>query len=207
MKSVTPGGGYVRVAIPILWAAGMFAARSDPWVGIGIAAALLVAIVLASDAARVVELLRPTPRLLVMAVAAAAVMIAFTHFSFPMLIRWMPSLRGMSAEIYQRLAGQHTTAATLEFVVPLVFAEEILWRGAFPDALRLRSPVVTVLLSAAVYAAAHALFGSALLVVVAFVCAVYWSALRAASGSLIPSLVAHLAWDVTLIIVPLAAAR
>lgn len=193
----------IRLAIPVVWAAGMFASRLDPWLAIGIAAAILVAAVLATDAARVATLLRPTLQLLVIAVLAAAAMIVVTDFSFPAAIRWMPSLRSMSADIYGRFVDRHTTPATLAFVVPLVFVEEILWRGAFQDALPFRSQTVSVLLAAAIYAAAHAPFGSALLAAVAFVCALYWSALRAASGSLVPSLVAHLAWDVTLIIVPL----
>jgi membrane protease YdiL (CAAX protease family) len=45
--------------------------------------------------------------------------------------------------------------------------------------------------------------GSLLLVVVAFLCGLYWSALRAISRSLVPSLCAHLAWDVALIVFPL----
>ena len=203
MKSNPRGRDAVRLAIPVVWAAGMFAARVDARLAIGTAAAILVAAVLATDAARVAALLRPTLQLLAIAVLAAAAMIALTNVSFLALIRWMPSLRGLSAEIYGRFVDGHTTAATLAFVVPLVFAEEILWRGAFYDALPLRSQTSRVLLASAIYAAAHAPFGSALLAAVAFVCAIYWCSLRAASGSLIPSLVAHLAWDVTLIIVPL----
>ena len=207
MTSNTRGRDSVRLVIPVVWAAGMFAARLDPRLAIGTAAAILVAAVLATDAARVAALLRPTSRLLVIAVVAAAAMIAVTDFSFPALIGWLPSLRGMSADIYGRFIERHATAATLAFVVPLVIAEEILWRGAFQDALPVRSQPAKVLLAAAIYAAAHAPFGSALLAGVAFVCAIYWAGLRAASGSLIPSLVAHLAWDVALITVPLVSLR
>ena len=105
MKSYARGRDSVRLAIPVVWAAGMFAARRDPWVAIGIAAALLVTAAVATDAARVAALLRPTSRLLVIAVAAAAVMIAFTDFSFPMLLRWVPSLRGMGHSVDHPSAG------------------------------------------------------------------------------------------------------
>jgi len=37
--------------------------------------------------------------------------------------------------------------------------------------------------------------GSPSLVVAAFACGLVWSALRAATGSLVPTLVAHLLWD------------
>lgn len=204
MMSTARGRDAVRLAIPLTWAAGMFAARTHPWLGVGIAAALLVAAVLMTDAARIAALMRPTPRLLILGVLAAAAMIIVTDVSFSALIRWMPSLHSMSSEIYKRFVDESTTAATLAFVVPVVFAEEILWRGAFQDAFATRPRTAGVILAAAIYAAAHAPFGSPLLVIVAFVCGIYWSALRAASGSLIPSLVAHLVWDVTLVILPLA---
>lgn len=189
----------VGLAIPLVWAAGMFAARFDPRIAIASAAAVLVGAVLATDSVRIAALLRPTLRLLIIGVLAGAVMIAVTDGAFAALVRLYPTLRGMSAEIYRRFVDTHTTAATLAFVVPIVFAEEILWRGAFQDVLSVRSPLARVLFCAAIYAAAHAPFGSPLLVLVAFVCGLYWSALRAASGSVVPSLVAHLAWDIALI--------
>jgi membrane protease YdiL (CAAX protease family) len=57
-----------------------------------------------------------------------------------------------------------------------------------------------VLLAAATYALAHAAIGSLLLVVVALLCGIVWGALRAASKSLLPPLIAHLVWDVLVLL-------
>jgi membrane protease YdiL (CAAX protease family) len=53
-----------------------------------------------------------------------------------------------------------------------------------------------VTLAALAYALAHAPVGSPLLVAVALLCGIAWGTLRVASGSLVPSLLAHLVWDV-----------
>ena len=195
--------GAVRWAIPFVWAAGMFAAsRFDPWAAIGIATSIMTAAVLVSDGAAIRRLLQPSWRSAGLAAIAATTMIGVTYLLFPQLVRSIPVLGDMSAEIYSRFL-RRDTPAVLSFVVPLVLAEEILWRGAFQEAIRTKSPGVAVMISATIYAVAHAPLGSALLVGIAFICGIYWAALRAVSGSLLPSLIAHLAWDVALIVVPL----
>ncbi len=57
-----------------------------------------------------------------------------------------------------------------------------------------------VILAALAYALAHAPLGSPVLVVVALSCGVVWGALRAASASLVPSLLAHLVWDILVLL-------
>jgi membrane protease YdiL (CAAX protease family) len=52
-----------------------------------------------------------------------------------------------------------------------------------------------VVLSAVAYAVAHAPIGSPLLVALALLCGLFWSALRAWTGSLVAPLVSHLLWD------------
>ena len=43
----------------------------------------------------------------------------------------------------------------------------------------------------------HAPLGSPLLVAVALLCGMAWGTLRAVSGSLVPGLLAHLVWDIS----------
>jgi len=92
-------------------------------------------------------------------------------------------------------------------LLPLVvLSEELVWRGVVQAALRRRfRPVAAVGLAAGAYAGAHVPIGSPLLVVVAFACGCYWSALRARTDSLVPPLLCHLAWDVAIMVLwPLA---
>ena len=73
--------------------------------------------------------------------------------------------------------------------------------GVYPDDLvqealsRRLSPVPAILLTSAVYAAAHAPVGPPMLVGLALACGLYWSLLRAWTGSLLPGLLSHLVWD------------
>lgn len=132
-------------------------------------------------------LLRVTPRIALLSVAATAAMIAVTYVAFPLLVRWIPSLGTETQVIYARFIAGRTLAVLIAGVVPVVIAEELLWRGWFQGSLA----GAGVLVAAVIYGAAHAPSGSMLLVVVALVCGLYWSALRAISGSMIPALCAH----------------
>jgi membrane protease YdiL (CAAX protease family) len=54
--------------------------------------------------------------------------------------------------------------------------------------------------AASAYALAIAPLGSPVLMVVAFFCGLSWGTLRAATASLIPALVAHLLWDLLVLL-------
>lgn len=189
-----------KIAIPVLWALAMAAARFfDPLLTILVAAVTMAAFVLWRERAAMRELLRVTPRTAALGAAAAAAMVGVTYLASPLLIRWIPSIGIRAHEIYARFLVDRTAVVILAAVLPVIVAEEVLWRGEFQQGMGKWGVVVT----AATYAIAHAPLGSMLLVVVAFVCGLYWSALRAISGSLIPSLCAHVAWDIALIVFPL----
>ena len=190
---------------PVVWGVGMYGARFHPWLSIGIAAALLVAMMVVLRAMPRRALLIPARNASLLAAAATAAMVGVTELFAPRVLTAFPSVRGISAETYRTLLGPHDMLAALAFVVPIVVVEELFWRGAFQDALAIRSKPLTVFVAASIYATAHIPFGSTLLVAVAFICGIYWSALRAVSGSLAPSLMSHLAWDITLIVIPLVA--
>ncbi|MGZ7081083.1 MAG: CPBP family intramembrane glutamic endopeptidase, partial [Thermoanaerobaculia bacterium] len=144
------------------------------------------------------ELLRITPRTIALGAAAAVAMIAVTYLAIPSLVRGIPSIGVGAREIYARLTGR-SPMVMLIGVLPVIVAEEVLWRGEFQQSMGKWS----VLPTAATYAIAHVPLGSTLLVVVAFFCGLYWSALREISGSIVPSLCAHMVWDIALIVYPL----
>lgn len=194
----------VGLLVPVVWFFGMLASwQVGLWISVPIAATILVAAVLFTDGRRIGELLRPSRRVVVVSAVAVVWMVAATYALFPLLEALLPSVGTATDDIYSRFLSTRRAAVMALAVVPLIVAEEILFRGALQAAIHTRSRTVTVLLSALIYAAAQAPLGSALLVGVAFVCGAYWSALRLFSASLVPPLLAHLAWDVALIIVPL----
>lgn len=190
----------MTLLIPLVWLATMFAARFlDPLPTILVPSITMAIIVVVNDRRRASEWMRLTPPIATLSLAAALLMVGTTYVIFPLLVRTLHFVRPAASAIYATFLTSGSVALTVAGVVPVILAEEVLWRGRFQDAAGRWSVIVTPL----VYAAAHLPLGSLLLVAVAFVCGVYWSALRAISGSLIPPLCAHLAWDVALIVFPL----
>lgn len=86
-------------------------------------------------------------------------------------------------------------------LVPVIVGEELVWRGVVQASLVQRLGASRgVALAAVVYALVHAPLGSPVLVAVAFFCGLAWGALRATTASLVPGLVAHLLWDVLVLL-------
>ena len=182
--------------IPLVWLVMMFAARFlAPLPVILIVSTTMAAIVAFKDRSRMRELLRLTPRIAMLSVVAAFVMVGATYMIYPLLL---PFVKTAAAALYTSFLSAPLPLA-IAAVIPVIVSEEVLWRGRFQGRAGRWRLIVTPL----IYAAAHAPLGSPLLVIVAFVCGLYWSALREMSGSLVPSLCAHLAWDVAIIVFPL----
>lgn len=185
----------------IAWAAGAVGTHVvGMWVGISSVAALLGAVVVVQRRKVVASWLRPNPRSLALGVIAAIVMVSATYFLYAFLGGLLPVLREHTAKLY--LVFQSTPSALALALLPLVIlGEELVWRGAMQEALEARLGLVWgTLLTAGVYALAHAPVGSPLLTLLALACGLYWGALRAASGSLVAPLIAHLAWDAAVMV-------
>lgn len=169
-----------------------------PWiggtaVGLGLAALLL-------DRAASRAALRPSPVLVALGAVAGGVMSAATYLLYPLLTRLVPFLATDTARLYSAFRAPPLAVVSLA-LAPVVFGEELVWRNVVQSALvrRLGRPGgVTV--AAIAYALAHAPLGSPVLMLVALLCGLTWGALRAASGSLVPTLVAHLVWDVLVLL-------
>jgi membrane protease YdiL (CAAX protease family) len=194
----------LAVACWLGWLAGATLARTlGIWAGVGGAAVVLAALVLVRAHALLLPLLIPSPARLAWGLGAAVLMIAGTETLYG-LDRAGPGWTVAGTAALYGLLRTSTQAWALLPVV--VVAEELVWRGVVQEALDRRlGPAVAVVVAAAAYATAHLPLGSPLLAGVAFACGVYWSALRRWTGSLVPSLVCHLAWDIVVLVLrPLA---
>ena len=123
-----------------------------------------------------------------------------------MLARLDPFVARDTALLYAAFRAPPSTIASIA-LAPVVLGEELVWRGVVQAALVRRvGPAGGVALAAGAYALAHAPLGSPVLVLVAAACGLCWGALRAATGSLVTPLVAHLVWDVLVLLwLPLVA--
>ena len=187
----------LAIAVALLWSAG---AALTPLLGMGNAiggTAIglgIVSLILAHRA--LLPLLRPSWRLMAWGAAAVAVMIAATYGLYPLVGRAFGSLAGQVSALYAILRAAQPIWVRGALLPCIILSEELVWRGVVMTALcRHFPPTAAVLIGATVYAAAHLPAGSLLLGVIALACGLFWSALRVRTGSLIPGLVSHLAWD------------
>lgn len=170
------------------------------WLAVGGAAIVLGGASWALDRNRVRRLLRPSAGLLAVGAAVGGAMTAATHLVYPVVARHVASVASEATALYAAFRAPPPALAALA-LAPIVLGEELVWRGVVQSALVDRlGRREGVFFAAMAYAVAHAALGSLLLVVVAFLCGLAWSALRAASKSLVPPLIAHLVWDVLVLL-------
>jgi membrane protease YdiL (CAAX protease family) len=170
------------------------------WLAIGGSAVALGVAVLVFDRPAAIRLLQPSPRLVLLGAAAGGVMAAVTYLLYPVLARIAPFIATDTARLYAAFREPSLLIASVA-LGPVVLGEELVWRGVVQAALvRHLRPWGGVALAAAAYALAHAPLGSPVLVMVALPCGLFWGALRAATSSLVPTLVAHLVWDLLVLL-------
>jgi uncharacterized protein len=170
------------------------------WLAIGGAAISLGATIVLRDRATASALLRPSGKRVLLGAAAGCAMAAVTYLLYPVLVRSSPAIATDTALLYSAFrAPSPAIAATA--LLPIIVGEELVWRGAVQTAAVRRFGVVGGVATAALaYALAHAPLGSPLLVAVALLCGIAWSTLRATTASLVPPLVAHVVWDVLVLL-------
>ncbi len=140
---------------------------------------------------------------------AGLLMVGATHASYAVVAPLVPFAAEGTRRLFQLLnATGFSPASRAALIVVIASCEEILFRGTVPGAtvehpLRWlgRGEVKSVLAFASLYALATATLGSPLLVVCAGLCGLLWGALRVASGSLVPVIVAHIVWDLGVLVV------
>ncbi len=188
---------------PACVAAWVVASTSARVIGIwlalgGVAIALGLAVLVLDRPVR--RTLRPRPSGILAGAAVGGVMAAATYLTYPVLTRLDPIVARDTALLYAAFRAPPGAIASIA-LAPIVLGEELVWRGVVQAAIVRRvGPTPGVALAAGAYALAHAPLGSPVLVLVAAACGLCWGALRAATGSLVPPLVAHLVWDVLVLL-------
>ncbi len=196
------GSASLAAACVVVW---VVAASTGPG-ALGAAALALGAAVWVLDRAATRGILRPRAPLVLLGVVAGGSMAALTYLLYPILARVLPFIATDTALLYSALRAPSPVVASFA-LAPVVLGEELVWRGSVQSAIVRRLGSRTgVALAALAYGLAHAPLRSPVLVAVAFLCGIVWGTLRAASASLVPTLVAHLVWDVLVLLwVPLVA--
>ena len=197
---------------PIIVIAWLAATAFVPDVRLGIAIVGIGggAIVLALEAGFFRRMLTPSIKLVGIGLTAAVVMIVATYGLYPIVAHAIPGVALSTHELYaNKLRIPHPNAMVLLVTGLIVIGEELLWRGVVQEAVQSvpvwgrRGGLLSVPVSAVIYGLSHILIGSTLLTIVAVICGLFWSTIRLRTHSLLPALIAHLIWDMTILTHPL----
>jgi membrane protease YdiL (CAAX protease family) len=144
--------------------------------------------------------LKPTWKAIWVGFAVGIGMTALTYGVFQVAVKIAPSLDGEVKALYTG-ARSTTLPKALAWVVALVFAEELLFRGAWPATLRnYMSARAAFTVSLITYALAQLGTGSWIVMALALCCGTLWTLQRYYTGSLLSPLIAHLIWTPTVIL-------
>jgi len=195
-------GDRVRaLAMIAAWAVGASLSRVfGIWPAVGITASALGASALATGSPTLLSALRPTLLQVAIGVQVGLVMALGTWALWPVATGWFPAIVPDVTRLY--VAFGHPGPIVIFLLLPLVVAcEEIVWRGVVHRALSQRLDwLPTAFACAALYALAHSPIGSPALVLTCLCVGFCWDLLRSATGSLVAVFVAHLVWDLAVLV-------
>lgn len=191
----------LAAACVVAWLAAVVVARPvGMWLAVGTASVLLGAATLAFDGPATRAVARPTLARVLLGAGLGIAMACATHLLYPWIARLLPFVARDTAALYTAFRGPSTTVAALA-VLPVIVGEELVWRGVVHAALVRRfGPVGGVALCALVYGLVLLPLGAPTLAFVAMACGLAWGLLRAWAGNLVPPLVAHLVWNVVVLV-------
>lgn len=187
--------------VVVAWfAASAISGTFGAWPALGGAAIALGLVVALARPAGTRSLLRGNARLVGLGVLVGAAMIVLSYLVQPRLVGLVPYVADETAALYEAVRMLSPVAVAL-LLAPVTLGEELSWRGAVQDGLvrgfGTRSGVAA---TAVLYALAIAPMGSSLLVAIALAWGLGWGTLRAATGSLVPSVVAHVTWSAVVVL-------
>lgn len=167
---------------------------------VGPYACAVCALSVATDPRHTLAIMRPRLRPILIGLALGVLMTVLTYPVFKLARDLVPGLDGAVEGLY-RGARSTTLPRALGWVVAIIFAEELLFRGAFPRALRRFVPErPAYALSLLCYVLAQLGTGSLIVGLLALVCGAVWTTQRVLTGSLLSPLIAHLIWSPTVIL-------
>jgi membrane protease YdiL (CAAX protease family) len=144
--------------------------------------------------------LRPTVRNVAIGCAVGLAMTVATYPAFAAAKALFPELSRNVTQLY-RQSHDESLPIALAWVVVILTGEELLWRGAWIEALtarfgRMGAGVLSVLL----YAATQLSSGSFIVCLLALCCGTVWTLQRHYTSSLISPLISHMIWTPTVIL-------
>jgi len=186
-------------------------ARSGTWLPFALVGAALTVLAFTY---RVLPwaLLRPSFGCVGAGVLGGGVMVLLTHLAYGASALVVPGVRPATGALFGLLnVAGFSAPARATLIVLIASCEEVLFRGPLlelaarrerlPTLPLLRRESARVLMFAAVYALATLPLGSPLLIVCAFACGSIWGWMGLAARSLTVPILAHVIWDLGVLLV------
>jgi membrane protease YdiL (CAAX protease family) len=197
------GDGPARLALALVavWlAAALVAPLVGIWWAVGGAAIVLGGAVAWVAGSSLRPLLTPAPRLVALGLIAGAATVAASYALYPLLVRLAPWATLEAELLYAAFRAPSLLVASV-VLVPVIVGEELVWRGVVQGTLARRlGPWGAAWTAGALYALVSVAIGSPLLALVSLAMGLVWGLLRAWTGSLVPTLVAHLVWNAVVLL-------
>jgi membrane protease YdiL (CAAX protease family) len=196
------------VAVVLAWISASWASNMvGLWPAIGSVALILGALMIRFERTVCQQLLRPSWSSIALGIIVGGGMTLATHLMYPVIASVVPQVSVDTAHLYAAFRTPSMWVATL-CLGPVILGEELVWRGVVQTGLSRRFGTINgIWLAAGVYTLVQVPVGSPVLLLTAFGCGLMWGALRAWTHSLISVLVAHILWDVLILLwLPLSVA-
>lgn len=196
-----PRSTWFTVTCILAWsAAAALAVPLGIWPAMGGVALVLGAFLLLVERPALVDQLKPNPRHVFLGGSIGCMMAGVTYLVYPPLSHTLPVIPADTARLYAAFRAPSQVVVWV-LLIPVILGEEMVWRGVVQSSLvSLLGAWRGVALTAIVYALTHVALGSPVLIAAAFSCGLVWGALRAATSSLVPSLMAHLLWNILVLL-------
>jgi CAAX protease family protein len=182
-------------------------ARMGTWTTFAVGGAVLALAALVFGAVPA-ALLRPSAGKVAAGLVAGVLMAVLTHLAYAVVAPLVPEVRAATSRLLGLLnVGGFSPGARALLIVVIATSEEVLFRGALggnatPRIRGLqRGDLLAVAALAAVYALATVTLGSPLLMACALGCGIAWGVLRVLAGSLVVPIIAHVVWDLGVLVV------
>lgn len=161
-------------------------------------------------------LLRPSLARTTVGVAGGALMVVGTHLAYRAVVAFAPPVAGATRQLLSLLnVAGFSPAVRALLIVLIASCEELIFRGLLPTSaavgkslphLPSSRELAQIVAFAGVYAFTTLPLGSPLLVLCALACGSLWGFMRVATGSLVAPVLAHVVWDLGVLLVwPIAA--